>query len=324
MLDRWAGALLIAVTVFGLRAITLAWADAQTSTVAAAVVERINYYRRLMNLPQVSADQASSANDQSEAQSALASPDASGGPIALRVVKGPGYLENGAGNPVSVLLMAASSANDGAAIVDRIMALPLTALKLIDPQLVKVGTGISCDQHLCAVVLSVKRGLAKQDRLDLYEASESDRFWNPRLGPIPPQRGKLKTPLEFPPDGTATPLLASSGVDFPELPASCGDYRSQAGPPIILELGAGASKDAELVIGPTSLTHDGSPVEFCLLDSSSYGSGEDGNLGKKELSAFGAVIIVPRKPLQTSGIYSVSIVADSTPYTWTFKANARR
>ncbi len=211
------------------------------------------------------------------------------------------YGPDGGGNPSTGLLISGINASvDGGVLIDRMMAMPFAALRLIDPQLVRVGFGAQCEPGVCSAVISIRRGLDKSARLDLYESSESDRFWNPMLGPFPATRGQLKTPFEFPPDGGKMPLLAYSGGDWPSSLATC-QYATPTGPPIILG--------------------DGNPVEHCLLQATSFTSDheDEKNAGHRDLSAFGVVIIIPRQPLSMSSTYAVSITADSKDYSWSFR-----
>ena len=100
------------------------------------------------------------------------------------------YGPDGGGNPSTGILISGINASvDAGVIIDRMMAMPFAALRLIDPQLVRVGFGAQCEPEMCSAVISIRRGLDKSARLDLYESSESDRFWNPMLGPFPATRG---------------------------------------------------------------------------------------------------------------------------------------
>lgn len=287
------------------------------------VVDRINYYRRLMNLSEVSEDQAMSDRDRGDAQpllSNLAAPGTNTMPTVAVLTPGNTYGPDGAGAPVTeVSISPASASLDGNFLVDHLMAMPFTALRMIDPQLTQVGVGTDCSANSCVAVISIKRGLTKDLRLEIYEGSDSDRFWNARLGPIPPTRGRLRTPVFFPPDGVITPVLAYAGGDWPDPLQSCG-YSAPSGPPLILQLGSGASPSSDPEITEATLTHDGQNVEHCLIQPSSFRSSnpDEQTAAQRDLSAFGAAIIIPRAPL-SPGNYAVSITADSSKYSWTFR-----
>jgi hypothetical protein len=291
---------------------------------SAMVVDRINYYRRLMNLSEVSEDQAMSERGRSDAQpllSNLAAPGTNAIPTLNVLSTGNPYGPDGAGAPTTeVSISPASASLDGNFLVDHLMAMPFTALRVIDPQLTQVGVGTDCSSSSCVAVISVKRGLTKDLRLEIYEGNDSDRFWNARLGPIPPTRGRLKTPVFFPPDGVITPVLAYTGGDWPDPLQSCG-HSAPSGPPLILQLGSGTSPSSDPEITEHTLTRDGQNVEHCLIQPSSFHSSNptEETDGQRDLSAFGAAIIIPKAPLSTSGNYAVSITADSTKYSWTFR-----
>lgn len=283
-----------------------------------------------MNLAEVSEDQAMSGRDREEAHSSLGNLSASAdthpgsamntAPV-VEVRSRNSYEENGSGAPTTELSIApASTPLDEAGLVDRLMAMPFTALSLIDPQLTEVGFGAECGPSLCIAEISVKRGLAKDARLAIYEGSDSDRFWNARLGPIPPTRGRLKTAVFFPPDGVITPIRTYNGREWPNPLQACG-YSAPSGPPLILQLGSGTSPTSNPEVAEHSLTRDGQNVEHCLIQPSTFRSRNPGEeaAGQHDLAAFGAAIIFPREPLEPSGNYSVSITADSTKYSWSFK-----
>lgn len=307
----------------------------ETPAGSSMVVDRINYYRRLMNLPEVSQDEAMSERDRSQAHSSLENLSTPGSASALSdsgtnampavdVLTRNTYEQNGSGAPETELSITPFSTSlDGSILVDRLMAMPFTALRMIDAQLTQVGFGAECTPGSCAAVISVKRGLIKDLRLQIYEGSESDRFWNARLGPIPPTRGRLKTPVYFPPDGVNTPVRAYRGGDWPDPLQACG-YSAPSGPPLILQLGSGTSQSSDPDISEHVLTRDGRSIEHCLIQPSSFRSNNptEETAGQRDLSAFGAAIIIPREPLSPSSNYAVSITADSTKYSWTFRTGA--
>jgi hypothetical protein len=73
-------------------------------------------------------------------------------------------------------------------------------------------------------------------------------------------------------------------------------------------------------VSSSSLDDGGSQVETCAFDATSY-SNPDGyqqTLVRQGLHAYGAIMIIPKDPLQAGHKYTVSVVADSQPYTWSF------
>jgi hypothetical protein len=309
--------------------IFLRTAQAAEASVDMTAVDRIAYYRRFLKLPTASEDSAMTARATEEAQSQLQSIKASGAagggtqdsePL-VRVTSKSGVM-----NPTTTLAISTITGTmTGGDVIDRMMALPFTALKVIDPQLARVGFGLQCDAGVCAAVMAVRRGLDKSTRLELYQATDADRYWNPNLGPVPPTPAQLNTPVEFPPDGGLAPELSYSGSDWPAPLSACPGYSTPTGPPIILQLGKGASNDGPDVSAHT-LTHDGQDVTHCLIAQTSLGSDADSSHSNpiwQYLNAFGAVIIIPREPFAPSSTYSVSITADSNNNSWSFRTPAK-
>lgn len=298
-------------------------AQAADASVDMTAVDRMAYYRRFLKLPTAAEDSALSAKAAEEAQSQLQTLKASGGDSGSAGQSGPiakVTSKSGFMNPTTTLAVSkVNGTMSGGDMVDRMMALPFTALKVIDPQLARVGFGLQCDSGVCAAVMAVRRGLDKATRLELYEATDADRYWNPNLGPVPPTPAKLNNPVEFPPDGGLAPELAYTGSDWPAPLSACPGYSAPTGPPIILQLGKGASNDGPDVSAHT-LTHDGQDVTHCLIAQTSLeGEGAHSNPIWQYLNGFGAVIIIPREPLAPSSSYSVSITADSNNNSWTFR-----
>jgi len=285
-------------------------------------IDRIAYYRRFLKLPDAPEDSALSARAGEGAMAEFADVKASASPgagdVTVRVTSKSGIM-----NPTEALgITGIKGPMSGGDVIDRMMALPFTALRIIDPQLARVGFGLQCDATACAAVMAVRRGLDKSVRLELYEASDADRYWNPNLGPVPPTPAKLNTPVEFPPDGGLAPELAYTDSDWPAPLSACPGYATPTGPPIILQLGKGASNDGPDVSSHT-LTHDGQDVEHCLIAQASLGESGRSNPIWQFLNAFGAVIIIPRAPLAPSSTYAVSITADSNNNAWSFRTPAK-
>lgn len=294
-----------------------------------SAAERISYYRRFLKLPSAPEDATLTTRATDEAQAQLQAVKGAGadatnggqpsGPI-FRVVS-----QSRITNPAMTLAISKVDGTiTGGDVVDRMMTLPFTGLRVIDPQLARVGFGLQCDGSVCAAALAVRRGLDKSTRLELYEGSDADRYWNPNLGPIPPTPAKLNNPVEFPPDGGLASELASGESDWPAPLTVCPGYSAPTGPPIILQLGKGTSNDAPDVSAHI-LTHDGQEVKHCLIAQTSL-EGENSSHSSpiwQYLNGFGAVIMIPREPLAPSSTYSVSITADSNNNSWSFRTPAK-
>ena len=91
------------------------------------------------------------------------------------------------------------------------------------------------------------------------------------------------------------------------------------GVPIVLQLGAPMQGD-DVKVSSSSLSDDGSPIDTCAFDATSYANadGYAQTAARTVLHAYGAVVVIPKNPLQAGHQYAVSIVADSQTYNWTF------
>jgi Cysteine-rich secretory protein family len=205
---------------------------------------------------------------------------------------------------------------DGAALVDE-QAARLDSLSVLDPQLASVGFGIFCAADDCAGVIIYKRGLTKSQFLALYEGSAMD--WNGLLGTMPFTIARLRKPIEFPPSTMHFPSRAYRGGEYPDPLVGCHGYAAPAGVPIVLQLGA-PSEGEDVKISSGTVTEDGSQIETCFFDATSYANpdGYQQTRARQGLHAYGAVAVIPKNPLQPGHKYTVSIVADSQPYTWSF------
>jgi hypothetical protein len=205
---------------------------------------------------------------------------------------------------------------DGAALVDG-QAARVSSMIVVDPQLAAVGFGLFCVNDDCAGVIVYRRGLAKSQFLTFYEGNSMD--WNPMLGAMPYTSARLRKAIEFPPAGIEFPSREERRGETPDPITSCRGYSDPVGVPIILELGAPSQGD-EVKVSSGSLDDNGSALETCTFDGSSY-SNPDANEQmrfRRGLNISGAVVMIPKNPLQPGHTYTVNIVADSQPYTWSF------
>ena len=184
--------------------------------------------------------------------------------------------------------------------IDGWIGIPFHRLSLISPYLRRSGFGRYCEGSGCAAGL---------DTL-------SDRSQFPEH-PVP-----FAQPLEFPPSG-AIIGMRSLDAEWPDPLTACSGYTRPAGFPVTLEVGANV--DAKL--GAYRLTRDGkssadSPVdvEACGFDASSY-SNPDAVAQQRArdiLHGFGAVVIIPRTPLEKGASYTISMTVNGWEYRWTF------
>jgi len=205
---------------------------------------------------------------------------------------------------------------DGSALVDE-QASRLDSFAVLDPQLAAVGFGIYCQKDDCVGVIVYRRGLTKSQFLALYEGNSMD--WNAMLGTMPFTVARLRKPIEFPDPAVPFPSRAFRGGEYPDTLASCHGYSVPTGVPIVLELGA-SSEGQNVKVSSSSLSEDGAQVETCAYDATSYANpdGSQQSRSREVLHDYGAVVVIPKNPLEPGHQYTVSIVADSQPYTWSF------
>jgi hypothetical protein len=311
-----------------------------TSTEAAAdfassARARANYYRAMAKLPPIVDDSAMSAGAYEHARY-LVKNGIGGGDIVLEKqqlrfeipqdafrfeVKGkPFYTDEGASaGRHSVIVTAREISLSGAEFVDRLMTMPFSGLIAMVPQFSTAGLGVYCEPGDCAIVIMYRFRLEKSVRLALYDGPASDRLWNPGLGLIPEETGRLKSAVEFPPDGATVALQSYRGPDFPDPLPSCPGYKAPTGSAISIQLGEGYGADGSVEVSSHLVSRDDAEIETCLITAASYQGRNDDETegGKLELKLIGAAIIIPREPL-APGHYKVALKEAGKLYEWGF------
>ncbi len=267
-----------------------------------------------LKLPTASEDDTLTKRATDEAQAQLQTVRAAGAAVQASESTITVTSKNLMMNPtVTLAISKVNGTISGGDVIDRIMALPFTALRVIDPQLARVGFGLQCDGRVCAAAMIVRRGLDKSTRLELYEASDADRYWNPNLRPIPPTPAKLTNPVDFPP-------MAASHQSW-RLTKAIGLRHSVYVRAMRLRPVRRSYFRLERALRMTAPTFQRIPSLMTARKSRTALSrrtsleGENGSHSSpiwQYLNGFGAVIIIPREPLEPSTTYSVSITADPT------------
>ncbi len=117
--------------------------------------------------------------------------------------------------------------------------------------------------------------------------------------------------------------MRSLDSEWPDPLTGCPGYARPAGFPITLEVGANVNAK----LGPYRLSRDGkssgdSPtnVEACGFDASSYSNLEATaeERGRDILHSFGAVVIIPKAPLDKGASYTISMTVNGWEYKWSF------
>jgi hypothetical protein len=218
--------------------------------------------------------------------------------------------------PYSTIIRSDKMLANAAPLVDE-QAARVDSLAIVDPQLAAVGFGDYCQPGECVGMIVYRRGLPKSQFLALYEGNAME--WNPMLGDMPFTAARLRKPIEFPPAGMQFPLIADQMGEYPDPLTSCKGFSMPVGVPIVLQLGA-PTQGEDVKVASSSLSDDGATIDTCAFDATSYAN-RDGYAqmaGRRVLHAYGAVVVIPKDPLQPGHQYTVNIVADSQPYTWSF------
>jgi len=306
---------------------------------AASARVRVNYYRAMAKLPPIVEDSAICAAAFNHARYLVKNSVGGGdlifedGRLHLGTPQGayrwedkhsPFYTDEGASAGRDAVVLAGPTISlSGAEFIDQVMTMPFSGLIPMVPQFSVAGLGAYCDPGDCAIVIPYRFALEKPVRIALYDGPASDRMWNPNLGLIPAEAGRLRAPVEFPPDGATVTQQSFDGEDSPDPLSACPGYKAPTGAPISIQLGEGYGSDGTLEVSSDSVTRDGIEVESCLITTASYVGDDDAQTknGKAGLAEIGAAVILPREPL-APGHYKVALQEGGKPYEWSFTVAA--
>jgi hypothetical protein len=168
--------------------------------------------------------------------------------------------------------------------IDWWMGAPFHALGMMDPRLTSTGFGSYRE---------VKSGWQEGAAVDVLRGNS---FSGGRY------------PVFFPGNGATEPLTRYSGNESPNPLQACSGYAVPVGLPLFIQVGGNVATTA----GAHSFTGNGTALAHCVIDS------RDAALGSS-LTSRGAVILIPRQPLQTGVNYVVNLTVNGTAYTWSFK-----
>ncbi len=305
------------------------------SNFAESGIARANYYRAMAKIPPLTEDARMSAGAFNHARYLVKHGIADGdivlskGQMHVQIPQDASkwedkgrsfYSDEGAAAGRNAIVVTAKQIDlGGGEFVDRLMEMPFSGLMTMVPQFSRLGVGAYCEPGQCAIVIPFRYALEKPVRIALYDGPESDRLWNPGLGPIPAERGRLRTPVEFPPDGSVVDLQSYRGGDLPDPLTACPGFTAPTGIPVALQLGEGYGADGSLQVTEHSLSRDGVDLDNCSITAASYRGPNDiqTEIGKTGLKRTGAAIMLPRQPL-SPGHYKVALTEDSKRYEWSF------
>jgi hypothetical protein len=179
------------------------------------------------------------------------------------------------------------------------MVAPFHRFPIISPLLQAAGFGFYCEENTCVAVLNVESATA----------------------PMPSMAAPMEHPILYPPDGGFIPAsMRSLENEFPSPLSGCNGYVFPAGLPMSVQLGP--MVDAQL--NSFSITReDGVPIEACGFDASSYYNPDESQRSSaiSNLRSQGAVIIVPRHPLDAGTRYDVVATVNGHDYKWSFSTD---
>jgi len=181
---------------------------------------------------------------------------------------------------------------DGTAI-DTWMQSPFHAVGVLDPRLEQVGYGSYQEKNG-----NLEMGAALNVLAGLNHAATA------------------AYPVFWPGNGATTPLRLHWGGD-PNPLSSCAGYTAPSGLPLIVQIGSG---DLTPVVSASSFTHDGRPLEHCVIDETSYVNPDrtQQRLGRSILGARDAIVLIPRDPLMAGTTYAASLIVNGITYAWSF------
>jgi len=180
-------------------------------------------------------------------------------------------------------------------VVDGWMAGPFHAVGILDPRLTQAAFGRYDEAppggFHWAAALDVLRGLNRSPHNNLFPA-----MWP---GPHAPTN------------------LTQLGVEYPDPLTGCHGYTLPAGTPLLLLLGSGGPPPR---VTSSQVTLDGQPLEHCTFSEADYTNpdGSAQSLGRSILRERGAVVLVPRAPLQAGKRYQVRVTVGDQVFTWEF------
>jgi uncharacterized protein YkwD len=180
--------------------------------------------------------------------------------------------------------------------IDGWMIAPFHRLFILSPLLHDAGFGYDCEDSSCVALLNVLSG----------------------ADPLPRIGTPLEHPILFPPDGASIPPnMGALDTEWPTPISGCDGYAFPTGLPLTVQLGP--MVDAQL--NSFSLARDdGATLEACGFDANSYRNPDESERTRvvSNLRGQGAIVIVPRGPLEAGARYDVVATVNGRDYKWSF------
>jgi Cysteine-rich secretory protein family len=181
------------------------------------------------------------------------------------------------------------------------------ALVLAEPWIESKGYSYNCNGPDCVLVSDSRVFVTDHGRF----------VEKPGADPAAAARGELgyDIPVVFPGAGSG---VRYGGSEYPDPLSSCAGFREPAGLPIYILRG----KPTELTEASV-IDDQGIAQQLCTLSASTYRNARDleaQHLGRAVLDSYGAVVLIPRLPLQYGRAYSVTArTTDGEYFKWSFR-----
>ena len=177
------------------------------------------------------------------------------------------------------------------------MTAPFHRLLILNPRLHEVGFGYDCEDNICVALLNVLSG----------------------ADPLPSTDAPFEHPIVFPTDGSSLPAsMRQLDAEWPTPISGCDGYAFPTGLPVTLQLGP--LVDAQLSSFSIA-SDDGATIDACGFDASSYRNADESERERVagNLRGQGAIVIVPRSPLDSGTRYDVLATVNGHDYKWSFE-----
>ena len=278
MTTRIKGVFALATALFS--SITLTTLQPLPAAAASTWLDRLNAWRAATNLPALTENTTWDQGDYNHSLYMVKNDAVTHYEVSTM----PYYTPEGdtAARNGNIQVSSTTSTGDDTAI-DWWMGAPFHALGMMDPRLTSTGFG---------AYREVKSGWQAGFTLDTLRGNSFSGG---------------TYPVFFPGNGSSVPLTQYSGNEWPDPLQACSGYTMPVGLPVFVQVGGNVATTA----GAHTFTGNGTPLEHCVIDSNSPSVGSN-------LTGRGAVIVIPRQPLQVGVSYVVTLTVNNVPYTWTF------
>jgi cysteine-rich secretory family protein len=264
---------------------------------------RINMYRAMDQLPPIANDRALTTGDQNHAVYLIKNfaqrlRDGSATPADINSESSSTPLFTKAGRdaaPHSETDFVFGEHQSPEDAIDLWMQGPHHRMLLLNPALIRIGYGFYCENGLCAQTVDVVDGIDSK--------------------PIAPDN---QYAIEFPP-ADSTLSLNDLPHEMPDPLSACPGYAYPAGLPITFEIGFSARAKLSAYSIVKSDEPGAPPIEACGYDAYSYRNESRAQTGRivGDLRSFGAIVVIPRRPLDP-GNYRARVTVNDKQFSWMF------